>query len=78
MDTTEQIVSEHIKNKGFPVVEVASVSHSDAKFKSFKVTIPVSSMDKLLAEDMWPPGICVRRYYTTPMNHGAQNHSNHD
>ena len=35
-------------------------------FKSFKVTIPMSSIDELLAENMWPSGICVRRFYTTP------------
>lgn len=65
-DTSEEIVSNHIKSKGFQVIEVVGVSHGDSKFKSFKVTIPVSSVEPLLSEDLWPEGICVRRFYSTP------------
>jgi len=72
--TSTENVRDHIVSKGVKVIEISNVSHTNAKYRSFKVTIPVSSMDTLLAENMWPPGICVRKYYTTP-DHGAQNNN---
>ena len=36
-----------------------------AMYKSFKLTVSVNDMGKVLDADFWPEGIMVRRYRTT-------------
>ena len=38
------------------------MSHNEAKYKSFKLTVSVNDMDKVLAADFWSEGIKVRKY----------------
>ncbi len=39
------------------------VSHSEAKYKSFKLSVGLSQMRVLLDELVWPDGVRVRKYY---------------
>ena len=38
------------------------LSNVNAKFKSYKLTVPVSKFKDLFNEDMWPEGVCVRKF----------------
>ena len=36
----------------------------DAQWKSFKLTVPRSQFDHLFDSNVWPEGICVRRFFS--------------
>ena len=51
-----------ISERKFTVRDLNCISNPDAKFKSFKLSVPMSQYDALFKDDMWPEGIMVRRY----------------
>lgn len=62
-DTESDILCKHIEDNGFNVLDLTCISKPEAKFKSFKLSVPVSQFTKLFDESLWPVGIRVRRYY---------------
>ena len=46
--------------------EVKCVSHQDAKYLSFTIDCNVNAFKVLMKEDIWPSGVCVRRYHPPP------------
>ena len=60
---TEDELKGFIIDNGVPVRELTCVSHADAKYKSFKLTVSVKDVEKVFDEDFWPCGIMVRRYF---------------
>ena len=60
--TTCEELKHYIENSGVTVRDLSILSHINAMFKSFKLTISVSDINKILNEDFWPCGIMVRRY----------------
>ena len=52
----------HITDYGFNVRGLSCVSHENSKFKSFKLTVPMSEYNELFNENMWPCGIKIRKY----------------
>ena len=44
------------------MISVKCVSHKDAMFKSFKISVPKSDLDKMFDEAMWPDGVRVRKF----------------
>ena len=52
------------KDNGIKPRSVVTVSHADALYKSFKLTVSVNDVAKTLDADFWPEGIMVRRYRT--------------
>ena len=61
-DTTTEMMCQHIKDVGVNIDSIECVSNPNAKFKSFKATTAVSNFSELLKPEIWPEGICVRKY----------------
>ncbi len=61
--TREGTLRSHIENKGISVNAISVTAHDDAKYMSFKVTVPRSHFDKMFDPDMWPVGVGVRKLY---------------
>ena len=64
-DALESEIECHVKDNGIVPRSVETVSHADAMYKSFKLTVSVNDMGKVLDADFWSEGIMVRRYRTT-------------
>ena len=64
-DALESEIECHVKDNGIVPRSVETVSHADAIYKSFKLTVYVNDMGKVRDADFWPEGIMVRRYRTT-------------
>ncbi len=58
-DITSLLQESEVK---FDVRDLKCVSHPNAKFKSFKLTVPMSQYENLFNDQLWPDGICVRKY----------------
>ena len=63
-DTTTSDLSTYIKDLGFNIRSLDCVSNDMAKFKSFKLSVPVSEFKDLFNENLWPYGVRVRKYVT--------------
>jgi hypothetical protein len=61
-ETTCADLENYIKANGFTVREIECKSHEDAKYKSFKLTVPKSEFAKLFDVSIWPNGVGVRKY----------------
>ncbi len=67
-DTTVQTIYDHLTEKSFTVQKLECVSHPNARYKSFKLTVPVKQYKKLYDEDLWPAGVQIRRF-NAPIPH---------
>ena len=56
-------LKEYMEEKSFKVMNIELKSNSQSRYKSFKVTIPVSQMPLIFDEGKWPEGVCVRKFY---------------
>lgn len=61
--TTVEKVREHLRCCDIDVRDLTVISHNEAKFTSFKLTVPISEISKVIDPDNWPTGINVRKYY---------------
>ena len=61
---TELRTRHHKARLNHTLRSVVTVSHADALYKSFKLTVSVNDVAKTLDADFWPEGIMVRRYRT--------------
>jgi len=52
-------VNEHLVKNTFTVRKLECISHDMAKYKSFKLTVPVDQFSKLFDEGLWPEGMRV-------------------
>ncbi len=59
---TDIDVKAYLVAKDFTIRDLTLMSHADAKYNSFKLTIPVTEFEKLLDPDIWPVGVRVRRF----------------
>ena len=62
--TTTDHLRAHIQNHGFTVKFLECISKPVSKFKSFKLSVPVSEFSKLFDCSIWPEGIRVRKFVT--------------
>ena len=53
-----------IASNGFQINDFKCVSHEDAKFKSFMLSVPKYEFSRLFDTNLWPEGICVRQFKT--------------
>ena len=53
-----------IASNGFQINYFKCVSHEDAKFKSFMLSVPKYEFSRLFDTNLWPEGICVRQFKT--------------
>lgn len=61
-DTPDDDMKQYIERFKVPILEFEKMSHSDAVFKSFKVTLYRDDYFKLFEPHMWPSGVCVKPY----------------
>ena len=64
-DTENDAVKNMILSYGFGIRDFRCISHPEARFKSFKLSVPASQFERLFDEKLWPEGVVVR-IYTTP------------
>jgi hypothetical protein len=60
--TTEANIKVFVQDNGYIVRNVTTLSHKDATFKSFKLTVPLSQVSELLNPELWPEGIGIRPF----------------
>ena len=63
-DTENDAVKNMIQNYGFGIRDFRCISHPEARFKSFKLSVPASQFERLFDEKLWPEGVVVRIYVT--------------
>ena len=56
------VLEKHVTDNGFTVLGLKCVSHEEATYKSFQLTVSMSDYAGLFNDDIWPEGICVRRF----------------
>lgn len=63
ISTEDSKLKEFLKSENFTIRHLECISNSEAKFKSYKLTVPVSQFRSLFDADMWPNGIRVRQFF---------------
>ena len=63
-DTENDAVKNMIQSYGFGIRDFRCISHPEARFKSFKLSVPASQFERLFDEKLWPEGVVVRIYAT--------------
>ena len=56
-------MKKYMTKRDINVCNIDQTSNDDARFKSYKVTVKVSDLSKVLMPDFWPKGVHVRRWY---------------
>lgn len=62
-DTSEEDIKRHLEKKGVSFRKIIKISHAEALFASFKVTVCVSITEQIMQPSLWPVGIRVRRFF---------------
>lgn len=69
-ETLDDGIKDLISSEGCEIRNLACVSNPNAKFKSYKLTVPLSQFAKLHSEDFpWPEGVKVRKF--VPPSYGS-------
>jgi hypothetical protein len=55
-------MKDYLKSEYIRYYDVECMSNEDAKFKSFKLEIPKTSVDKVFNPETWPENIYVRKF----------------
>ena len=64
---SNQRVKEYIENRNVKVLNIEKVSHNEAKYSSYKVTISVADKNNVFDQLFWPTGVkCQWWYDRTP------------
>lgn len=74
--TTVEDITGHLNDSSIQTKNIVCMSNDAAKFKSYKLTVPVSEMPKIFDESLWPVGIKVRRFYNKRQNVAASVNEN--
>lgn len=61
-DTDDEGFRKYIQEKGIQDFDIALVSNENARFKSFKLSVTIKDVDKLMSPEMWPFGVCVQKW----------------
>ena len=61
-ECTANQIAKHLHSKKFTVCDLECVSVDEAKFKSYKLTVPKSQFNELFNEALWPEGVCVQTW----------------
>ena len=62
-DVTDDEMKQYICDEGVNVIEIKTVSHEEARMKSFKITIETEEKDTVMSDSFWPAGIACREFY---------------
>ena len=61
-DVETNELKEFIVEKVINIQGLVCVSHNDAMFKSFKLTVLKNQISQLFDAAIWPEGICIRKF----------------
>ena len=61
-DDNTDVHSGHLCNHGFTPKAVVSKNRQGSKFNSFKVTVNIYNVEKMMEPSSWQCDICVRRW----------------
>ena len=61
-DTVDDDMLAYLHDNSVDVRDLICMSHEDSKFKSYKVTVSVTDMNRVFNEDFWPSGVRVRKF----------------
>ena len=61
-DIERDVIASYLEKYNVICHDVTQMSNSDAKFKSFKITVPVSQMKHVMKADFWPENVRVRKW----------------
>ena len=62
-DATEDSIKENVAEARYEVRLIKQMSHADAKFKSFRLSVPASQYQSLRSDDdFWPRGVRVKHF----------------
>ena len=57
------IIEELVTSEGYEVHSLQCVSHPDARYKSFKLSVPITQLHSIYNADFpWPEGVRVRKF----------------
>ena len=59
----ENDIEDYLTENNIDFISVIKVSNPDAKFSSFRVSVPIAMVKKVMDGNMWPEGISVRKFY---------------
>ena len=72
--TTEEAIKDFLQDNEITCDKVKMVSNPEAKYCSFKISVCVNEVDKLLTPDIWPEGVRVRKFFNNAnSNNGEPN-----
>ena len=72
--TNDDSLYDYLIDKGITPNSLDCVSNPDARYKSYKLSIPLSMYSTLHDPDMWPEGIRICRFYNPKnINNGQSN-----
>ena len=60
---TSESIKQHLASHNILVCDTELISHDESKFKSFKVRVNVTDVDKIMDPTIWPLGIRVRKFF---------------
>ena len=61
-EATSDDIAQHVISHDITIRNLECVSNPNAKFKSFKLTVPVSDHQVLFDDQLWPNGVRVRKF----------------
>ena len=59
---SEDDIKDHLKQESIQCSAVSKMSNEYAKFSSFKVTVPITEVSKVMNGDTWPEGAMIRKF----------------
>ena len=64
-ETIVNDITDLVVQNDYVVRDIQMISNPSARYKSFKMSVPISQINSLLTETFpWPEGVCVRRFIT--------------
>ena len=61
-DDTNGVLSGYLRSHGIVPIAYVSKNQQGSKFNSFKVTVNIANVEKMMEPSTWQCGICVRRW----------------
>jgi hypothetical protein len=71
-NTDQADLFKFVQSQSVQVRGLSLVSHKDAVFKSFKLTVGLPDLETVFDNDFWPTGVHVRRYIPPRSQRGQQ------
>ena len=69
---TADDVAECLRSHEIKCDSVLRVSNEEARFCSFKLSIPITDIKKVMEPDVWPEGVRIRKFTSRPDNGGRE------